>query len=349
MKREAESEPSPREVHVRNGGQEGKGKAITVMRSIVSVEALAVALADAYGFADVRCRLIKAMMSDTYHVLTAREPYVLRIYRHGARTRPEIEAELDFLAYLQDRGLHVSVAVRQPGGERVMTLGMPEGRRYAVLFTRAEGRTLGEARDARAARNYGTALARLHVLADEMPMNLTRPHLDLSTLLDRPLAALADVLEDRRGAVEDLRHGADVLRKRVEALSTDTPTYGMCHGDVDSSNVLVAGDGRVTLIDFEFCGPGWRAFDVACFLSGARFGGAVGEIPKAFVAGYQDIRPLDRYELRALRVFEAVRTIWSLGIFALNVNEWGSYRITDAFMDRTSADVQRLVASVEAD
>lgn len=90
-------------------------------------------------------------------------------------------------------------------------------------------------------------------------------------------------------------------------------------------------------------------FDVACFLSGARFGGAVDEIPKAFVAGYQDIRPLSRYEIRALPVFEAVRTIWSLGIFALNVNELGSYRVTDAFVDRTCADVQRLVASIEVD
>lgn len=243
-----------------NGGQEGKGKAIRVARSIASVEALAVALADAYGFADVRCRLIKAMMSDTYHVLTAREPYVLRIYRYGARTRPQIEAELDFLAYLQDRGLHVSVAVRQPGGERVMTLDMPEGRRYAVLFTHAEGRTLGEARDARAARNYGAAVARLHVLADEMPMNLTRPRLDLTALLDQPLAALAAVLDDRRDVAKGLERGAAVLRERVVALPTENPSYGFCHGDVDSSNVLVAPDGRVTLIDFDFCGPGWRAF-----------------------------------------------------------------------------------------
>ena len=43
-------------------------RAVPVLRSILSADALAAELEGAYGLSDVHCRLIKAVILDTYEV-----------------------------------------------------------------------------------------------------------------------------------------------------------------------------------------------------------------------------------------------------------------------------------------
>ena len=50
---------------------------------------------------------------------------------------------------------------------------------------------------------------------------------------------------------------------------------------------------------------------------------------QAFVAGYQQIRPLLEFEQQAIPAFEAARHIFSLGVPAAHINEWGRARLTD--------------------
>jgi Ser/Thr protein kinase RdoA (MazF antagonist) len=40
----------------------------------------------------------------------------------------------------------------------------------------------------------------------------------------------------------------------------------MIHGDVIQANAQVADDGIVTVLDFDFCGMRWRAFDIGSYL-----------------------------------------------------------------------------------
>ena len=51
------------------------------------------------------------------------------------------------------------------------------------------------------------------------------------------------------------------------------------------------------MLDFDLCGPGWRAYDVASFVQ------ACGE---AFIEGYASIRGLSDVESAALPAFEGV-------------------------------------------
>ncbi len=66
------------------------------------------------------------------------------VYPRRRRTFAEINAELDFLAYLhsQGRARIDSGSAAQRG--RLLTLQAPEGTRDAVLFTYAQGEPLGE-------------------------------------------------------------------------------------------------------------------------------------------------------------------------------------------------------------
>ncbi len=130
---------------------------IPVLRSILVPEALSSLVEAAYGLTVTRLQLIKAVVLDTYRVWTSAGLYILRVYPRRRRTFAEINAELDFLAYLHSQGAPVSIPVVQRNGERLLTLQAPEGTRYAVLFTYAQGEPLGE--NLAAIHMYGQTLS----------------------------------------------------------------------------------------------------------------------------------------------------------------------------------------------
>jgi Ser/Thr protein kinase RdoA (MazF antagonist) len=314
-----------------------------ITRSIVSADALANVLERAYGFAVSRCQLIKAVVLDTYQVTTPHGPYILRIYPAQRRTATEITAELDFLAYLHAAGVSVSIPVHQHNGERLLTLLAPEGTRQAVLFTYAPGQPLKQNVTTTAIRTYGQALARVHAIADTLPQALPRPPLDLQMLLERPIAELGAAFADRSTDWTFLRHVADVLKPKIAALPTTPPQYGLCHGDTSAANVHVAADGQVTLFDFDFCGPGWRAYDIGTFL--------VDESPdvaQAFLEGYQDVRVLTADEQAAIPLFQVAQNIWVLGMRASYVNEWGSTHFSDRLVNHIFTFIKSTMARIDA-
>ena len=67
---------------------------IRVQRSILSADALAPIVAQAYALDGLRCQLIKSAMLDTYLVTAATGPAILRIYPARRRTQSQILAEL---------------------------------------------------------------------------------------------------------------------------------------------------------------------------------------------------------------------------------------------------------------
>jgi Ser/Thr protein kinase RdoA (MazF antagonist) len=301
---------------------------VPIQRSIVSADALAKVVAEAYGLERVHCQLIKSAMLDTYQVTAASGSTILRIYPARRRTETEILAELDVLAYLHAAGLSVSVPICQTSGEQLLTVQAPEGTRSAALFTYAPGRPLSQDCTPQHARAYGQVLAQVHTIADTMPQLPLRPPLDLATLLDQPLAGLAIAFAQRDVDWAFLRQVADAIRPQVAALSTEPPYYGLCHGDAASANAHVTDEGHLTLFDFDMCGPGWRAYDIATFL--------IDEpepIAAAFLEGYAVVRAVTDAELASIPLFQIVQSIWVLGLRADYINDWGSSSLSERLLN----------------
>jgi Ser/Thr protein kinase RdoA (MazF antagonist) len=303
-----------------------------VTRSLLAPTALAEVVGAAYGLDEVRCRLIKATIRDVYRVDARQGPAVLIVYRYGRRTAEEIAAELDLLDELAEHGptagVSVAPALRTMGGERLIGLPAPEGTRFAVLFRFVEGTLLERSPEPEPARRYGQIVARLHGLMDDSPalssVVAARAPLDAALLVDRSLEQATTFLGHRPADLDALRRAAGLLRRRLAALPREAPEYGLVHGDVIPTNVLVAPDGRLTLLDFDFCGPGWRAFDVATYLHVARDDRSTEASGRDFLAGYQDVRRLADWELAAIPLFVAVRELFRLGNWGPRVEEWGT-------------------------
>jgi Ser/Thr protein kinase RdoA (MazF antagonist) len=121
---------------------------------------------------------------------------------------------------------------------------------------------------------------------------------------------------------------------QAQTISPRKPHYGLIHGDVIRTNAQVADDGTVTVLDFDLCGPGWRAYDIASYLAVIRGLPNEVELANAFINGYEQVRLITSVERETLPVFEAVRMIFSIGVPAMNVSHWGSAYL-HTFLDQS--------------
>ena len=110
----------------------------------------------------LECSLLQRGFNDSFEVRSNDgQRTVLRLSSWRARGEADVASEAAFLAYLDQSGIPVAAPVPATDGTLFGVAQLPEGRRPAVLFRFAEGRTpqWDLAADARA---NGVTLARIH-------------------------------------------------------------------------------------------------------------------------------------------------------------------------------------------
>jgi Ser/Thr protein kinase RdoA (MazF antagonist) len=226
-------------------------------------------------------------------------------------------------------------------GEFLLALDAPEGERLAVLTPFLPGRLLRERPDSEAIRAFGQVIARIHRAADEAPLEAwERPKVDARDQIEAALDAFRRELPDLKQEGRTLQACAARLLPLLELDVGTTPEYGMIHGDVIRANALVDDDGGVSVLDLDFCGPGWRAYDVASFLSVIRGEAYEAKAERAFLEGYAAVRLLTPHERRVLPVFEAASAMHSLGVSARYAGFWGRAYV-DAYLPMKMARLAR--------
>ncbi len=303
-----------------------------VTYSTLSTDALAAWLEAGYALGPVSaCHLLHRGLNDSYLVEAARQRYVLRVYRAGWRTAEEVAYEAAVLEHLGRKTVPVALPVRRRDGAVVDWLKAPEGNRAAVLFTHAPGRELDGGDEE--CRRYGRAVAAVHAATDDFETRHARFALDLEHLLARPIAAIRPFLRHRPADLDAVETIAATVARRIAALPADEMDRGFCHGDFHGDNAHIDGD-TVTLFDFDCCGPGWRAYDIAVFRWRWGDDGAGDRRWAAYLEGYRSLRPIGEADLAAVPLFVAARAIWLRGLHAANTADWGRSWLNDAYWDR---------------
>jgi Ser/Thr protein kinase RdoA (MazF antagonist) len=303
-----------------------------VTYSTLSTDALAARIEAGYELGAVAaCRLLHRGLNDSYLVEAACGRYVLRVYRMGWRTADEIGYELAVLEHLARKGVAVARRVQQRGGALVDWLPAPEGNRAAVLFSYAPGRELdGSDGDSRC---YGRAVASVHAATGDFATGHARFALDLDHLLTAPMAAIRPFLRHRPADLDFVETIAATVARRIAALPAGELDRDFCHGDFHGDNAHIDGD-TVTLFDFDCCGPGWRAYDIAVFRWRWGDDEAGDRRWTAFLEGYRSVRPIGEADLAAVPPFVAARAIWLRGLHAANTADWGRSWLNDGYWDR---------------
>ncbi len=285
------------------------------VRSVISAEALLPLLSKAYELPPpISCDLHVVGDNDTYLVQAGSERFALRIYypnRFWLRGIGEYRFELDWLAFCHAQGLPVSCAIARRDGDLLNELQAPEGIRPWALFTYAPG-TMLHPMSLDQYHTYGEYIAKFHLASDDFNSCHDRFHYGAEVLIDRPLEILSPFFGEQDEGVLFLRNLAPRLRKRLESLCASNGSYGVIGGDFHGGNHHIDNEGKMTFFDFDSCGYGFRAYDLAVLRHNSRLGGWNPEIADAVLAGYESLRPLSEEERRSIPLFMMTRRIWRL-------------------------------------
>lgn len=327
-----------------------------IERSVLSSDALRKHLLDHYDLpSPITCRLYSRYATDIYHVEAGDEHFWLRVYHHDEFTHAEIEAEVTILNELARHNLSVVRLAPDRKGTYFHHLPAPEGERYSVLTIHAPGTAPGREINAVQAARYGEAVAQLHLTLDIFPQRYERPQIGLTELLDEPLAHLQPMLRKRPADWHFFCELAEQLKQVLAQLPTHTPAYGLCHGDLHKSNIIMDEQGRLTMIDWDCLGYGWRAYELAVLRWS--IGPAVGpegigvpqtaEVWNAYLQAYTALRPLSAVEHAALPYFVVARQIQVCGwdIQRALDGRLGTWFLTDRYFDHWIGVIQQWMAA----
>ena len=313
-----------------------------VARSLIAPEYLAARIESDYALGTVSaCQLAAAGDNDTYATTVAGTRYVVRVYRYD---RPWISGrdaylfELELLQYLHDSGIAVSYALPRTDGDPLGEIEAPEGVRYWVLFTHASG-VLIYPPSTTLATTFGARVAELHLAANDFLPSHQRFDSDLHLLVDWSLESIAQHV-GACAELDALQQIAGPLRESIVNLGIDGDGWGVIGGDFHGGNSHVEGD-EITFFDFDQCGYGWRAYDLAVLMHNARLGGMPTELIAPYLDGYRSVRPLSDAEERSLDLFTIARRIHRLGQVASEVPVGGRRWIEHGTFSESVATVRR--------
>ena len=246
----------------------------------------------------------------------------LRLHRPGYHAEAELRSELQWMDDLRRNGIAVPRPIAKLDGGLLARIDGPQPQ-FSDLIEWVEGQPIGETGKpldyaaeeiARIYREVGRAMADMHAAADRWtpPTGFTRHAWDHDGLLgENPLWGRfwesAFLSPDTSAFLASLRR--DVSSKLDEAGALD---YGLIHADPVRENVLVDGE-RVTLIDFDDCGYGFRLFDLATALLRNRREVHYETIKASLIEGYRERRSLSDECLALLPLFLLLRSLTYVG------------------------------------
>jgi Ser/Thr protein kinase RdoA (MazF antagonist) len=299
----------------------------------VLIDPLVSAVAAAYGFGGtLHCEPIVRISNDLVRVVTSGDVYWLKLANKTVRRLDELETESEIVAGLAARGFAVAAPVRRADGRYAGALGLPDEPCPAVLFRDAPGIEVEVATVAQA-ESLGALLAQIH-LAHHVPGVAHRWKIDAEALATTPLGWVRPWLLQTGCAPDTLDDLADEMIAQAWPRDGTTLPTGLCHGDLHLENVRFDG-AAPTLFDFEACGIGPCAYDLACYWRKHVALLPPDEPPRydewhALLRGYARVRPLSPVELRAVPALAALRAIWVMALPASPHALWGRDWLVDA-------------------
>lgn len=278
------------------------------------------------------CQLFRTGINHTYFITDKQLKYVLRVYCYNWRTKKEIEAEIDLLLLIKQNGNSISYPIPDCNNQYIQEINAPEGLRYAVLFSFAEG---GKMRfmDTETCSKIGEMIGKIHLITLDKSCN--RITYDSESLLRKPYEQALQHFPVENSEMQYLKTVCNTLKRSFESIDYSKVSTGIIHLDIWCDNMSITKDNQITLFDFDFCGNGPLVLDVAYFckqLFHIENDKNEYEIKKtAFLKGYQSVRELSNKEIDLIP--EAAAAIW---IFYLGIQsqrfDWSNVFLTENYL-----------------
>lgn len=255
---------------------------------------------------------LKRGFNDTYLITCSTGKFILRVYKHKWRTLASIEAEMELLLLLQSKGVYVSVPIRDTGNRLVQTILAPEGVRFAVLFSYAEGGAMKKL-NAEQAFSLGVAGASIHLQTKDLNLQATAQNYDPGQQFRHTLEVLSPILREYPRQFKFLQKLEQRFLEAFSGIDKELPS-GICHGDLQAENFHLTTNNRFTFFDFDFFGTGYLVYDIGVFMW-YDHKNKPAEIMKAFLHGYESRRVLTATEHWAIPWLSALRAVFQMTMY----------------------------------
>ncbi|RYJ45693.1 phosphotransferase [Flavobacterium beibuense] len=305
-------------------------KTFPVTRSILSAKELGEFITSQYNLEQsTQCSLFRTGMNHTYMLSGNSDKHVLRSYCHNWRSKQEIEEEITLLLSLKENKLNISYPIPDKTGSYIQKINAPEGIRYAVVFSFAEG---GKVRfiDEDTCHYIGTIMGKFHLAAENKTVN--RIHYNSQTLVDLPYQYANAFFSNELPEMEYLKALGEEIKETFNKVHLKE---GIVHLDMWYDNMAITDKKEVTVFDFDFFGNGPLILDVAYFCKHLFIieadKGIYNKKAKAFINGYQSINPLSQQELDIIPYAAAAVFIFYLGVQSQRF-DWSNIFLSENYL-----------------
>lgn len=283
----------------------------------------------------VSCQILKTGISDTYLACTEDRKFIFRVYSLDWRTEAEISEELRLLFYLSERKISVSFPISDKDNLLIQSFAAPEGRRFGVLFSFAEGEKL---------LNYapethyqiGKMMAEMHLATENF--KLERVTYTEQELLIDPLEKLKRFLPEETPEMQYLRSVQQYLIEELHNADQGRLRKGVVHLDLWFDNLNITPEGNITFFDFDFCGNGWLCLDMAYYIlqiHGTERDAEECELKvRSFLNGYESVAVVTEEEKRLIPMLGVTLYIFYLGIQSERYDNWSNVFLNQVYLKR---------------
>ncbi len=302
-----------------------------VQYSTLSANALKSYISDAYGLQLISCKFLLRGVSDTYIIEATDTKYVLKIYRELHRSYAEIQGEVELLNLLKDGGANVAHPIADIKGNQLQQFYAPEGNRYGILFSYAEGAPVMDLTDDQL-KTIGREMAKVHNITSAVKLQHPRREYNIETTLAGPLKSFEPAFKDLPDEYAYMQLLVGKVAEKLNTIDTTSFSYGYCQYDFLPKNFHFDHAGNLTFFDFDFAGQGVLVNDLMSFFvhffmhvyTGKLKDDEADRMFAVFVAAYRQVREVSDEELKAIPYLGVGFWIFYLGFQHEHFDDWSN-------------------------
>ncbi|GAB3808804.1 hypothetical protein GCM10028819_48630 [Spirosoma humi] len=307
-----------------------------VTSSILSAAHLGQFLQEKYSFREnASCQLVKAGVNHSYLLTDGEKKAIFRLYSLNWRTELEVGEELRLLMLLQENGLPVSYPLADAEGTFIQELDAPEGKRFGVLFSFAEGEKLLTFSE-ELHYKIGQIMARFHQLTHNL--QLDRVSYTPQLMLVDSVELIKPFLPEESTEMNFLYDSQRYLLEEFSKIDRTKTREGIVHLDIWFDNLNINKDDQVTLFDFDFCGSGLLCTDMAYYIlqihSTEVDEAAFRKKKESFLAGYESITKISEEEKALLPMLGLSVYFFYLGVQCQRFDNWSNVFLNELYLTR---------------
>jgi Ser/Thr protein kinase RdoA (MazF antagonist) len=265
-----------------------------------SLTAFATELLNDYGIHDAKVSCINFEFNATFSVETdSGTKYALRININSTRTVDNMKAEVEWVRHLNRTSeLHTPTPIATLDDQYIVSaLHAESGQTFAgVMYSWLDGEELGDEPTMEQLHEVGRAIATLHqestnfVLGPDSSLPIFN---DFFWGTEDHLFSTKSALSDKDRAL--IEQAYDLIMKYTNEFYQNSPVH-IIHADMHGWN-LMWNEGQLSVFDFDDCGYGVEAQDLAVTL----YYLDTPEQDEAILNGYKSVRPLPTFSQNAMK------------------------------------------------